>query len=277
MNDAHAQEPLGALVGRALCLSREAIKIECFCTIACERTDTRRMPVHRSTLRQRVRVRGHQARGETRCCVCVAATGRPTTSTCEHTTRNTCQRTPTTRTLQYDDTSCHSLGMVKQTTDLCKGKAWPRVRGGQSSHRATTTIAISSPLPIRHRFFCALTNSVLKASTKNLQHFATLCQCDYDESLIFFLRRVLLVAMLALVVLLAFATAVVGAPYPTPNPIHKAEDGATTVLNSTANGHLLQLESGVSIKVRSLASSKLNNPASLLQLLASQTKRARTT
>ena len=83
--------------------------------------------------------------------------------------------------------------------------------------------------------------------------------------------------MLALVVLLAFATAVVGAPYPTPNPIHKAEDGATTVLNSTANGHLLQLESGVSIKVRSLASSTLNNPASLLQLLASQTKGARAT
>jgi hypothetical protein len=47
--------------------------------------------------------------------------------------------------------------------------------------------------------------------------------------------------MLALV---ALATLVVGAPYPTPNPIHKAEDATTTLLNSTSNGKLIQLESG---------------------------------
>jgi hypothetical protein len=53
--------------------------------------------------------------------------------------------------------------------------------------------------------------------------------------------RDLATAMLALV---ALATLVVGAPYPTPNPIHKAEDATTTLLNSTSNGKLLQLESG---------------------------------
>ena len=58
---------------------------------------------------------------------------------------------------------------------------------------------------------------------------------------------------MSVVVCAALAAVVVGAPYPTPNPIHNA-DGLTRELNSTANGRLLQLDTtdGVSMKVGGL-------------------------